>query len=114
MERLSLRCAACPVVGLFSVSSGLNQAAGAQKAQMMGDSRAAHLHQSGNMDHARFAVTEDPEDPDPGRIAELFENICEDLEVFGGWHMSLQLFQGLPVGMGQGEIFHSYQLLPVL
>ncbi len=74
---------------------------------MVGNGRAAHFHHRRDINHTLFAVAEDPEDPDSGGITELFENIREDLEVFGGGHMGLKLFHGLAVLMRQGEIFHN-------
>lgn len=54
---------------------------------MVGNSRAAHFHHSGNIDDTFFTVTKNPKNTDSGGITELFEDICKNLKIFSAWYI---------------------------
>ena len=102
-------CIVCrPVINLFSLPAAHNQAAAAEGAQMMGNGRAGHLHQRGNIDDTLFCMAQKPKDSKSCGIAELLEQIRNCLKslrlVQSGFNM-LQVGL-LAMDMRQRRIFH--------
>ena len=48
---------------------------------MMGDCRAGHIQQGGDVQHTFLAVAEYPEDAQPGAVTQLLEYIGHSLEI---------------------------------
>ena len=63
------------IIHFLAVPAADNQPGALQLLQMVGDCRAAHIHKGGNIGHTFLAVAQEPEDPDPASVTELFENI---------------------------------------
>ena len=80
---------------------------------MVSNSRAAHFHHGGNINHALFTVTENPENTDSCSVAKLFKNIRNNLKVFCGWHIFHKLILGLAMLMGQSKMFHTNSSFPI-
>lgn len=74
---------------------------------MVSNSRAAHFHHGGNINHALFTVTENPENTDSCSVAKLFKDIRDNLKIFCGWHIFHKLVLGLAMLMGQSKMFHT-------
>ena len=94
------------IIDFLAVPAACDQPCRLQLPQVVGYSWAAHIYQSGNVDHAFFAVTQKPEDPDTASVSKLFENIGDRLKIFRAGHLFQPLFHFLPVIMGQSAVRH--------
>lgn len=74
----------CLVVYLFLFSSRSDESAETELSQVMRDSRTAHSHQRGNVEHAFLSVTENIEKFHPHRIAELLQHLRYFLKILTG------------------------------
>ena len=72
LRRLRIRSA---VKDFFSLAPSDDQTGVPQGAEVMRNSRAGHLQQGGDIEDALLTVTEQPEYPYPGRIAEKTEEL---------------------------------------
>ena len=61
---------------------------------MMGDCRAGHIQQGGDVQHTFLAVAEYPEDAQPGAVTQLLEYIGHSLEIFCIAYLFLQKLAG--------------------
>lgn len=75
----------------------------------MGDRRAGHAHQGGNVDYTLFTVAEEPENLDSATIAKLAKNVSNSLKI-GLLEGFLQRFYIIFIGVMMGEQFfgHSF------
>ena len=69
------------VVDFFAFTAAGDEATGFQWSQVMGDGGAGHFYHGSNVSDAFFAVAQQPEDFEAGRIAYLFEDVGCGLEV---------------------------------
>ena len=70
------------VVHFLPVTSGLDKTSVLQGAEMMGYSGAAHIHYRGDVGDAFLMVAEQPEDLEPGGVAELGHYVGDPSESF--------------------------------
>ena len=75
MQQLDLLLLRRPVVDLLAVPAADQEAALHQGAQVVGYRRGGHLKHGGDVDHAFLRVAEQPENANPGRVAQLRENV---------------------------------------
>lgn len=72
VEHLRQLCVRRAVVHLLAVPSAHDEAAALQEPEMMGDGRAAHIDDGGDIEYALLTVTQKPEDAQTARVAKLF------------------------------------------
>ena len=82
MQKPCLRGVGSAVVDLLALAARDDQPACFQRAQMMRDGRAGHVHHCRDIDHARLAVAQQPENPHARRISQLAEYVRNCLKFF--------------------------------
>ncbi len=77
MEKPDLRCISCFIIHFFSRALAGNQTNAFQQFQMMGNCRAAHIHQRRYLHNTFFIVAQQKKNPKPVAVGKLFEIICD-------------------------------------
>ena len=95
MQEANLRCVGSLVIDLFAAAAAGQKAALREAAQMVRDRRAGHLQHRGDVDDAFLVVAEQPEDADPGRVAQLLEDLADGTEMLDIHQLPVQIFRVL-------------------
>lgn len=107
MQRLTLDIVGGFIVDFFAFTAAGDKTAGFQEFQVMGNRRAGHAHEGGNVDDTLFAVAEEPENLNPTAIAKLAEYVGNSLKIslFKGF---LQRFYIIFIGVMMREQFFGH------
>ena len=82
MQKLTLDGIGGAIIDFLSFTAGDDQTGVTQRAQMMRNSGCGHTHHGRQIDDAVLVMTEQPKQAHAGRVTELLEYICDELEMF--------------------------------
>lgn len=85
------------VIDLLALPAADDQPAVFELAQVVGDGRAAHPHDGGEVDDALLTVAQQPEDAHAAAVAQQLKQVGDDLKVLLLRHGLRLLFQRLSV-----------------
>ena len=102
------------VVDLLPLPAADDQAAGAELVQVVGNRRAGHIHQGGQVDHALLAMAQQPENLQTAGIVQLPEDVSSQGKGLRPGHFFNPVLKYPAVVMGQAAVVHGIHSLSAL